>query len=274
MFKIRNKLLNLILVSLTVCTVTQAKPSINVTETDDEGQASWKITTPTATYYYHKEGAGFSSILDPHGNDWIDYHPWGGSEGLHRGIPNMVFGDGGYYFHPGHSGEKGSASTLAKTDSGILITSVSGNGEWTVTWEILETHATMTVEKAGGAYWFLYEGTPGGGYDVDLDWYLLPDGSKKPVDQDTVGDLPDNEWIVFGEKGLETVFFLAHHEDDTISDTYMHWWNMTVFGFGRGGREDFTPKMTAEGRRFSIGFLENGSHRELASRIDRLIETD
>lgn len=268
----RNTHASLTLVILIACVAAQAEASLDVEEVEDEGQASWKITTPAATYYYHQEGAGFSSIVDNHGNDWIDYHPWGASEGLHRGIPNMVFGSGGYFFHPGHSGDKGSTSTLEKTKSSVVITSVSANKAWKVVWEIVETHATLTVEKADGAYWFLYEGTPGGGYDVELDWYLLPDGTRKTVNQDTVGDLPGKEWIVFGEEGLETVFFVAHHEDDDISDTYLHWGNMTVFGFGRGGREDYTPKMTAEGQHFSIGFLTLETPEKLAERIEALLK--
>lgn len=240
--------------------VGSAMGRIAVHDDIDEGQACWRIETPSATYFYHKEGAGFSSLLDRHGNDWIDYHPGGGSEGEFRGIPNMVFNSNGNYFHPGHSGEKGSRSAIEVLDDRVIIVSTSGNEAWQCRWEIFSTHATMTVERVDGAYWFLYEGTPGGGYDLEQDWYLLSDGTRHPVSTDHVGDFPDPEWIVFGEEGLGTVLFLAHHTDDAISDTYMNWGKMTVFGFGRAGRDDYTGKMTASGEQFTIGFLEtNGA---------------
>lgn len=260
-------------IALLLClSVTDA--AIRVTDSHDEGQDCWKIETPTATYFYHKEGAGFSSIVDLHGNDWIDYHPWGGKEGAHRGIPNMVFQSNGNFFHPGHEGDNGSVSTLHQTDSSAIIESTSRNHAWAVKWEIFETHATMTVTKVGGTYWFLYEGTPGGGYDVDEDWYLLSDGTRKSVSEDTVGDIANPEWIVFGEEGLNTVFFVAHHQDDAITDTYLHWWEMTVFGFGRGGRDDYTSKMTESGHQFSIGFLDTLDTNSIAEKIQTIIQTN
>lgn len=262
----------IVIAALFLSVPVYAEADIRVSDAFDEGQDCWKIETPTAIYFYHKEGAGFSSLLDRHGNDWIDYHPWGGSEGKHRGIPNMVFQSNGNFFHPGHEGENGSVSELQQNPSSVVIDSTSRNGAWAVRWEIFETHATMTVTRVGGAYWFLYEGTPGGGYDEDQDWYLLSDGVRQSVSVDAVGDIASPEWIVFGEEGLDTVFFVAHHTDDSVSDTYMHWWNMTVFGFGRAGREDYTPKMTEAGHQFSIGFLEFENARGLTEHLDAFIE--
>jgi len=268
-----SKILSLSLSAAATALTLPATAAIQVTDDHDEGQACWKIETPTATYFYHQEGAGFSSLLDRHGNDWLDYHPWGGSEGAHRGIPNMVFQSNGNFFHPGHSGENGSRSEIEILDDRVVIKSVSANDAWACRWEIFETHATMTVEKVGGAYWFLYEGTPGGGYEPDTDWVLFSDGRRQSVGEDRVGDIPAPEWAVFGEKGLGTVLFLYHHEDDAISDTYMHWWNMTVFGFGRSGREDYSPKMTAPNQHFSFGFLETDDPAEIDQHIRSLTGT-
>lgn len=69
-----------------------------------QGQESFRIETPTATYYYHQEGAGFSGLVDGEERDWIGYSPQKGSAGEYRGIPNLVFrrpGNGPHFFHPG-----------------------------------------------------------------------------------------------------------------------------------------------------------------------------
>lgn len=55
-----------------------------------EGDATWKIRTPQATYYFHRNGSGFASLLDRDGNDWISHHPGNGPEGEYRGIPNIA----------------------------------------------------------------------------------------------------------------------------------------------------------------------------------------
>ena len=41
--------------------------------TDSDGAPSFKITTPSATYYYQKQAGGFSSMLDVKNRDWIAY---------------------------------------------------------------------------------------------------------------------------------------------------------------------------------------------------------
>ncbi|MHC4699349.1 MAG: FG-GAP repeat domain-containing protein, partial [Planctomycetota bacterium] len=52
------------------------RPLVSVTDgVHYRGQESFKIETPEATYYYHKQGAGFASIIDKDGNDWLGYSP-------------------------------------------------------------------------------------------------------------------------------------------------------------------------------------------------------
>ena len=65
----------------------------------DEGQSSYAIESQNATYFYQKQGAAFSSLIDPSGNDWISYTTTSGAGGSYRGIPNMVYPEG--KFHPG-----------------------------------------------------------------------------------------------------------------------------------------------------------------------------
>lgn len=84
--------------------VTAARPpKVKLTETTDEGFASYRITSPTATYYYHIRGGGFSSLEDKDGIDWIDWNDSNGAAGNFRGIPNMVHPSSGGYFHPGRT---------------------------------------------------------------------------------------------------------------------------------------------------------------------------
>ena len=84
-----------------------AAADVIITEDTDEGIDCFKVVTDSATYYFDKAGAGFTSLVDTEGNDWIDFHPEGtagvpnGQSGWYRGIPNMglsVFG------HPGYTG--------------------------------------------------------------------------------------------------------------------------------------------------------------------------
>ena len=61
-------------VTLLVVTVLGLFPTVSavsVESTTDAGQDAFKITTETATYYFHKQGAGFSSIVDNDDNDGI-----------------------------------------------------------------------------------------------------------------------------------------------------------------------------------------------------------
>ena len=128
---------------------------------EDEGQESYQVITPGATWFYHKLGAGFSSLLDRDGLDWLGYRPQGGSDGKYRGIPNLVHPEG--YFHPG--GTKCTTHVLARGPLKATFQSQSNDGKWAVRWDVFPTFAWLTVLKVAHPYWFLYEGTPGGKID-------------------------------------------------------------------------------------------------------------
>src|SRR6267154_5041362 len=59
-----------------------------------------RIETPSATYLYGKRGAGFASILDPDGHDWIGYRHGDKALGEYRGLPKC--GQPVKYFHCGY----------------------------------------------------------------------------------------------------------------------------------------------------------------------------
>jgi hypothetical protein len=228
----------------------------------DEGQASYKITTPTATYWYHKLGGGFSSLLDVDGRDWINHHPTGDSAGRYRGIPNLVHPEG--YFHPT---DKGCASRIVSAGPRkVTIASTSEDGAWACKWDLYPSYATLTVTKAPRAYWFLYEGTPGGTLDETHGYILRSNGVRTSLGVAWEETIPAPEWVAFyggtGERGL----FIVHHEADQHMDSY---WpmenNMTVFGFGR---LDLDKYMTAVPAHFTLGFAETADIEELEGVIN------
>lgn len=201
-------------------------------DVSDEGQAAYRIVTANGTYYYQKEAGGFSSLLDVDGNDWISFHPWGGSDGIYRGIPNMVHPDN--IFHPGH---KNCTSTVLRAGPlKVTIRTVSNNDLWECLWEIYPYYARMTLlRKADQNYWFLYEGTPGGKLDLTTDYSVRSNGIRLPVQESwREQDIPFPEWVYFEDSILDRYIYLVHEEDDFLSDDFWQMQsNMTVLGFGR-----------------------------------------
>ena len=57
----------------------QRSNSITITERIYAGVPHFVIKTPQLTYYYDRQGGGFSRIIDPAGNDWVSFkrEPWG-----------------------------------------------------------------------------------------------------------------------------------------------------------------------------------------------------
>ncbi len=217
---------------------------------DHEGQESYRLQTPAATWYYHKAGAGFASLEDHDGRDWIGFHPKGGSDGRYRGIPNLVHPEG--YFHPG--GTKCTSRIVHRGPVRVRIASESADGKWACHWDVFPALARLTVTRADHAYWFLYEGTPGGELDEATDFCVRSDGTRTPASKRWTGDLPDPEWLYFGDPVRNRILFLAQEADDRLVDSY---WpmqgNMTVFGFGRKGLGKFLKATPA---RFIVGLAE------------------
>jgi hypothetical protein len=239
-----------------------ARAAVTITDATDEGIECFKIATDTATYFYDKPGAGFVSILDRDGNDWIGFRKGGGASGHYRGIPNMGLNKFG---HPGYKG-----ATSTKVNANTIR---STKGEWSTTWEFFPTHAKMTVNGVGENYWFLYEGTPGGEVGAD-DVCWRSDGSKGSCSErwrgdvrNTSGAAPGTEWVYFADGKLDRSLFMIHNDDEVV-DQYYLMRPMTVFGFGRGGgtkrhmRE--TPAVLI------IGLVESRDFNAVKAHIDRV----
>lgn len=211
--------------------------AVRLTETTDEGRACFEIRTAAATYFYDKAGAGFTSIVDRDGNDWVGFHPEGsapnGQSGWYRGIPNMGLDAFG---HPGYEGATSKSNDPRGVDLDV-VTIDSRKGGWWVTWSFTSTHAKMTIHAVEENYWLLYEGTPGGAVGSD-DRCVRSDGSSIRLDQAFEAEiapsatLPGVEWVYFADGTLDRSLFFAHDDDDKI-DRYYLMSPMTVFGFGR-----------------------------------------
>ncbi len=204
----------------------------------DEGQACFVITTASATYYYQKEGCGFSSLIDRDGNDWINYHPEKGPRGSYRGIPNMGFGTFG---HPGF--ELGARSWVSEQRPDFVrITSESADQTWLVHWDFYADQASMLAEKLGARAWLLYEGTPGGRFRPEQQYWITSDGCQRYCHERFQGRLPSPKWVAFCDPHSARSLLLCYEGPDTTKDIY---WpmdgegGMTVFGFGRSERRQF-----------------------------------
>jgi hypothetical protein len=246
---------------------TSIPPQVALTgSVQDEGQDSFKVATQNATYYYHKLGAGFSSMVDADGQDWLGYQPGGGSAGEYRGIPNMGHPEG--YCHPGK--EVSHSWIAGQGPLRVTVLSESDDGVMRCRWDIFPRYARLTVLKMRTPYWFLYEGTPGGNPGGELDeengYCVRSTGERTPLGQKWESDIPDPEWLYFGAGNTRRVIYLVHHEDDDAIDSY---WpmehNMTVFGFGRLGLDKFMKRVPA---RFTVGFAEDGTYEQAAKVID------
>lgn len=217
-----------------------AGASITVDEVVHQGQSSYRVVTPTATWIYHREGAGFASLLDADGNDWIAYRPEGGATGHYRGIPNAVFRrlqEGNNFFHPGHSGPKASETALIVSEPDrVVLRSRSTDGRWSGEWEIRADHARFRLTRLppeDRGYWFLYEGTPGGRFDP-TDLCLRADGALSPLSETWQGDVRDLPWVAFISPPSGHALLLIAHDPPEAPLSYRPMQDaMTVFGFGR-----------------------------------------
>ncbi|MEW4488712.1 PQQ-dependent sugar dehydrogenase [Thalassoglobus sp. JC818] len=236
---------------------------------------AFQVTTPRATYFLEKTGAGLSSLLDRDGNDWLGFHPAAksGAAGEYRGFPNAVYKEGGNFFHAlNQATDPSSTGVVEQSERKVVVEAVSGNGEWAALYEFFPKHFTWTMTKmpADRHYWVLYEGTPGGEFDEN-DWWMSSDQSSPQVmSVNHEGDLPSPEWMAFGDHQLDRALLIVHHEDDDHADRFYQMQNkMTVFGFGRQGIDRLIDSVPQS---FSLTFVDQPNAEKLSSRALELIE--
>jgi hypothetical protein len=260
-----------------------AEPAIRVSDVTLFGDMDcFKVETPNATYLYGKRGAGFASILDRDGHDWISYRHGGRSAGEYRGLPKC--GQPVKYFHCGYgfgqytNGNWFTSAVTLREPGHVRIHSETRNGDAACDWDFFPTHATLTLRKIPGNYWFIYEGTPGGALDTADDFVIRPHGHRTPLSRPWVEAVP---WVVFGAKESPHALLLVDHQDDGADASYAPWPYtpsareplplMTVFGFGRPGWDDpkqHTPPLSRLPAKFSIGFTTETDEAAVAKVIE------
>ena len=253
----------------------QAKSTIRVSELADyQGEAAWRIDTPAAGYVFHKHSAGFASLLDPAGADWIRFRPGDGSAGEYRGIPNLGREQGA--FHPGRPGGCRSWIESQAADA-VVIRSATDDGLWATAWTVSANRADLVVERTGHPYWFLYEGTPGGDYDEN-EAYLIDSGGKRRSCADRwERRLPEPRWLYFATRRSAYALLIADRTErpaDTVDSYWSMERNMTVFGFGRTLDHDSGRWMHLGNTpsRFTVALLPNREPSAMRADVERLLD--
>lgn len=246
---------------------------IGVTESIYEGAPHYIITTKTATYWFDRQGGGFSRMIDRNGNDWIAFkrEPWNSNPASaassYRGIPNLVFqGEDNGCGHPGWG------KCESSLEAPNVIRTVSTSGKWEWTWTFFEDKAVMEVLKAytSRTFWFLYEGPVGGLFDTSSSFWLNSTNGTK-----ILTDVPDHlkgeritgnwNWVVFGYGKSKQMLRIIHHTFDDQVDSFSYMGNthdgiksgdgMVVFGFGRTAD---TKALLTGNQKFEISFITSG----------------
>jgi len=245
-----------------------AETAVHVSEATLFGDLDcFRIETPTATYLYGKRGAGFASILDPQGRDWIGYHHGGKATGEYRGLPKSTTLGG--YFHCDYGFGKDQTnlftSTVTLREPGhVRIHSETRQGDGACDWDFFPTHATLTLLKVpGGKFWFTYEGAPGGTFDLTEDFTIRSDGKHASLSETWSEVVP---WVLFGAQESPHGLLLVNHQTGSPVDSYTPFpyklsekqpaHQMAVFGFGRSDWQDpvrkHVPLFTNLPARFSL----------------------
>ena len=204
-------------------------PAVRVSETTLFGDMEcFRVETPSAIYLYGKRGAGFASILDPEGHDWISYHHGDKARGEYRGLPKC--GQPVKYFHCGYGFGQytndnwfTSAVTLREA-ARLRIHSETHNGDAACDWDFFPDPATLTLHRIGlPTFWFLYEGTPGGALNVADDYVIRSsaNGPKRtPLNEPWTEVTP---WVIFGAKESSYALVCVNHATNSPVDSYVSW---------------------------------------------------
>jgi putative heme-binding domain-containing protein len=250
----------------------------------------FQVETATATYVYGKRGAGFASIIDNDGRDWISYRPGGEARGEYRGLPKC--GQPTKYFHCGYGygqyrTDNPFTSCLTVREAGhARIESETRDGKSACIWDFYPDHATLTLLRIDlPTFWFLYEGTPGGKLNADQDFVIHADGQKTTLSQPWSQVVP---WVCFGSAETPVGFVCFNHQDPEPgeADSYVAWpfaktqggsfQDMTVFGFGRKGHEKLVQHvadLTRVPARYSIAFIPHADYATAKPTCERLRAT-
>jgi hypothetical protein len=228
----------------------------------------FKIKTPNAEYLFDIEGGGFSSIKDNNGVEWIGFKKGEGkvpqSAGADfRGLPNLVYrGDDNGSGHPGFQ------NCISKIQGDNQIVTETKSGKWKWQWTFENDGAFLEILKmdTSRAYWFLYEGIPGGTFDPHNQyWGNNMDGYRDdtpPLNPELLAH-GNWQWAFFGHKYVDNTFFVIQINEDAITDNFSYMGasregidsddGMVVFGFGR----HWGDPLFRQPEKFFIGFYQS-----------------
>ena len=214
--------------------------------------------------------------------DWLSFSPTPGtgSAGEYRGFPNAVHQQAGNYFHPKNQAtDLATTTVIGEVGAALRVSVDSETGHWAGHYDFEPDRVTFTMTSMPeeNRYWILYEGTPGGELDAH-DWRWVS-GESEPQSIHTrfEGDLPDPEWIAFGDPTSPWCLVLYAHQDDPDPDHYYPMNDeMTVFGFGRAGLKKYLDTVP---RSFTIGLVPGTTLRDIEAFVenaqpDAPVETD
>lgn len=252
---------------------------MSITNVQSHGQDAAEVTSAGCRFVYQLEAGGFSVITDPSGTDWIQFAQGeprvpDGAANIFRGLPNMVNPDD--IGHPGHR----NATTAVDEAAGVLRTQ-SRDGGWGWNVRFVDTFAVFDVHlvPADRKYWFLYEGTPAGGYDYREFLWGTNAGAGEPLAEIRAGRdsiaYPTVQWGYVTKRGYPwalvvaladgtqaTSMFCRMNADDNEPNPAT---GMVVFGLGRGPK---TSSLLEGAHRLAAGFVSaDGGHEAIAERI-------
>lgn len=266
-----------------------AQQAITITESKHADRPHYIIRTAAATYFYDRNGGGFSRILDQYGNDWISFqadtarYPAAAATSS-RGLPNLVVeGSDNGIGHPGFE-----QCVSKQLDSLASIRSTSKDKKWQWRWDFFPTYAKLTIEKIdkNRAYWFLYAGTPGGRFNPKQQFWATNSTGLRFDQPDYYNKQLESgywQWAYFGMKGVGRVFFIAQQSPDRAKDVFGYLGyseqgiqspdGMAIFAFGRNTNAE---PLLQEPQVFYIGFLDKNiqsaaDHNSLALQIQQFL---
>lgn len=249
---------------------------MRVEEGDSFGAPSLEICAGSCTWVYELEAGGFSSLRDRDGREWIGFAPGepsipGGPAHVFRGIANLVFPD-----NIGHPGYRHCSSEWTSTPGSVSIRTTSKNGLWRWSWTIDEEGASLVVEAApkDRSYWFLYEGTPGGRFDLQSAYWGTGDRGRRDacprLDRAATG-VWNLAW--FGDDRSPRVL-AVRHKSATGEPALVGWMaadaedsdGMVVFGFGRTHKNGVHPNLFGR-HRFRVQLVETTTDEAIVARM-------
>lgn len=243
-----------------------SEAQVSIAEGSYLGRPHFIIETPEARWYYDRAGGGFSRLMDAEGNDWIsfkkseqtNYPASAGDE--YRGLPNLVFRS-----EDGGAGHPGFSQCTSEVIDDHIIRTISNSGKWVWEWAFYPEFAQLNILQTDPShtYWFLYEGTPGGRFFPNGQyWGNDVDGRRNDTgDYYNDNKLTGNwQWVYIGDERVNRVLFIHQSTVDNHPDMFSYLGNdstgvnardgMVVLGIGR--KSPAIPLMT-QSQSFRIG---------------------